>query len=93
MVMGFVLELGEGGKPSQRTVLCGAFSDVEEAFGLARELAESQWRQLIGSCKVDVTEVNCSIEPTEYGYDIIHGPMVIERFWVHDKRPTNLFPS
>ncbi len=52
-VLGFVLE-ARGDEPAvSKTVHCGTFASVEEAFELARELAVAQWRAIASTAAVD----------------------------------------
>ena len=85
-VLGFVLAAGEDETPASRTVHCGAFASVEEAFEIARELAVAQWRGVATSARTD-GGVDCDVECTDFGYDVCGRAGLIARFWIFDPCP------
>ena len=91
LVMGLLLGVGGEGQPAYRTVPCGSFADIEEAFDLAKELAEAQRRQLFDIAAEVGGDIPCyEIRSTEDGYDIVASDRLMERFWILDKNPTEV---
>lgn len=90
LVMGLVMGVGGDGQPVLKTVSCGSFDDIAEAFDLANELAENQWRQLLSAWMDEGREPTLEIVSTEEGYDIVNDGTVLERFWILDRYPTEL---
>lgn len=85
-VIQFSLETGTNGQPTQRSSNCGSFSSVEEAFAHARTNAAQAWSRLVTVSASHIERP--SLVDTEWGYDLRLGPLTVERFWVHDHRPT-----
>ena len=86
-VIQFSLTVGGDGRPMQQAAPCGSFSSVEEAFELARKLADEE----AGRLEALKSEETSTGEPrlvqlvdTEWGYDLRFGWLVVTRFWVHD---------
>lgn len=93
-VLGFVLTAGEDETPVSRTVHCGAFASVEEAFEIARELAVAQWRGVASSGRTDgAGGVDCDVECTDFGYDVCNRAGLIARFWIFDPCPGAIGPG
>jgi hypothetical protein len=90
-VIQFSLTVGGGGRPLQQAVPCGAFASVEEAFDVARKLADDEAKRLeaIKSEEVETGEKKLvELIDTEWGYDLHIGWLIVTRFWVHDASAT-----
>jgi hypothetical protein len=86
-VIQFSLTIGSDGRPLQQAVPCGSFVLVEEAFEVARKLAEEEAARL-EQLKSEDTETGgpklVQLVDTEWGYDLRFGWLIVTRFWVHD---------
>jgi hypothetical protein len=81
-VFRFSLENPPGAGPTQRTLDCGRFASVEDAFASARALAGRAFRGLQQGRRGAAP----TLVDTEWGYDLRLGPLTVDRFWVHEGR-------
>jgi hypothetical protein len=89
-VLQFSLELGADGRPNQTTTSRGDFSSVEQAFSVARSLAELERGHLERSASMAGAVRKIELVDTEWGYDLRQDWLVTTRFWVHDRAPASL---
>jgi hypothetical protein len=87
-VLNFSLAREEDGRPTQRTATCGTFLGVERAFAVARQQAELELRQRRAASSEPATVIE--LLDTEWGYDVRQDFLVVSRYWVHDKAPSEL---
>jgi len=90
-VIQFSLTVGSDGRPLQQAVPCGSFASVEEAFEVARKLADEEAGRLeqTKSESVGLGEPKLvQLVDTEWGYDLHFGWLIVTRFWVHDASAT-----
>lgn len=89
-VMQFSLEIGADGRPTQKTTARGDYSAVEQAFSVARSLAELERGHRERSASIAGTVRKIELIDTEWGYDVRQDWLVVTRFWVHDRSPATL---
>jgi len=87
-VLNFALTRAEDGRPTQRTATCGTFVDVERAFDVAREEAERELARRRAASPQPATIIE--LLDTEWGYDVRQNFLVVSRYWVHDRAPSEL---
>ncbi|HYD84749.1 MAG TPA: hypothetical protein VEA63_11870 [Opitutus sp.] len=87
-VLNFSLTREEDGRPTQRTATCGTFLQVERAFEVAREEAERELRRRRAESPQPATIIE--LLDTEWGYDVRQNFLVVSRYWVHDRAPSEL---
>lgn len=89
-VLQFTLETGADGRPTQTTTARGEFTSVEQAFSVARSLAELERGRLERSASMAGAIRAIEMVDTEWGYDLRQDWLVTTRFWVHDRAPASL---
>lgn len=89
-VMQFSLEIGADGRPTQKTTPRGDFATVEQAFSVARSLAELERGHMERSASIAGVVRKIELLDTEWGYDLRQDWLVVTRFWVHDRAPAEL---
>ncbi len=89
-VLQFSLETGSDGRPTQKTTTRGAFASIEQAFSVARSLAELERGHLERSASIAGAVREIELIDTEWGYDLRQDWLVTMRFWVHDRTPASL---
>ena len=89
-VLQFSLETGADGRPTQKTTTRGAFASIEQAFSVARSLAELERGHLERSASIAGAVREIELIVTEWGYDLRQDWLVSMRFWVHDRTPASL---
>ena len=87
-VLNFALTRAEDGRPAQRTATCGTFLDVEQAFDVAKEEAERELIRRRAASPQPATIIE--LLDTEWGYDVRQNFLVVSRYWVHDRAPSEL---
>lgn len=85
-VLNFSLAREADGRPTQRTATCGTFAEVEGAFAAAKEEAERELKRLRARPMQPPTVIE--LLDTEWGYDVRENFLVISRYWVHDRAPS-----
>ena len=78
-------------KPDTRDFSVIQFAMVEEAFEVARKLADEEAERLeqIKSDSAGLGEPKLvQLIDTEWGYDLRIGWLIVTRFWVHDASAT-----
>lgn len=88
-VLNFSLTREADGRPTQRTATCGTFLQVEKAFEVAREEAERELRRRRAAAGHEPATV-VELLDTEWGYDVRQDYLVVSRYWVHDRTPSEL---
>lgn len=89
-VLQFSLETGPDGRPTQKTTARGEFTSIEQAFSVARSLAELERGHLERSASIAGAVRAIELIDTEWGYDLRQDFLVTMRFWVHDRTPASL---
>jgi hypothetical protein len=89
-VLQFSLEIGADGRPTQKTTARGEYGSVEQAFSVARSLAELERGHMERTASIAGGVWNIELVDTEWGYDLRQGWLVRTRFWVHDRAPASL---
>ncbi len=89
-VLQFSLEIGTDGRPTQKTTARGDFTSVEQAFSVARSLAELERGRMERSASMAGAVRRIELIDTEWGYDLRQDWLVRTRFWVHDRAPASL---
>ncbi len=89
-VMQFTLQVGADGRPTQKTTQRGDFTSVEQAFSVARSLAELERGHLERTASMAGMVRKIELLDTEWGYDLRQDWLVVTRFWVHDRAPASL---
>ena len=89
-VMQFSLEIGTDGRPTQKTTARGDYSTVEQAFSVARSLAELERGHRERTASIAGAVRKIELIDTEWGYDVRQDWLVVTRFWVHDRSPASL---
>lgn len=87
-VLNFSLTREDDGRPTQRTATCGTFLQVEKAFQVAREEAERELTRRRAAAEQPATIIE--LLDTEWGYDVRQNFLVVSRYWVHDRAPSEL---
>jgi hypothetical protein len=87
-VLNFSLTRENDGRPTQRTATCGTFIEVERAFAVARQQAELELMQRRAESPEPATIIE--LLDTEWGYDVRQDFLIVSRYWVHDKAPSEL---
>jgi len=89
-VLQFSLEIGEDGRPTQKTTSRGDYGSVEQAFSVARSLAELERGHLERTASMAGAVRTIEMVDTEWGYDLKQDWLVTTRYWVHDRAPASL---
>ena len=89
-VLQFSLEMGADGRPTQKTTARGDYVSVEQAFSVARSLAELERGRMERSASMAGAVRAIELVDTEWGYDLRQDWLVTTRFWVHDRAPASL---
>lgn len=89
-VLQFSLEVGTDGRPTQKTTARGDFGSIEQAFSVARSLAELERGRMERTASIAGTVRAIEMVDTEWGYDLRQDWLVTTRFWVHDRSPASL---
>jgi hypothetical protein len=89
-VLQFSLETGSDGRPTQKTTARGDYASIEQAFSVARSLAELERGHLERSASMAGAVREIELVDTEWGYDLRQDWLVTMRFWVHDRTPASL---
>jgi len=89
-VLQFSLEMGADGRPTQKTTARGDFGSIEQAFSVARSLAELERGRMERSASMAGAVRSIEMVDTEWGYDLRQDWLVTTRFWVHDRSPASL---
>lgn len=86
----FSLEVGADGRPTQKTTSRGDFPTIEQAFSVARSLAELERGHRERSASMAGAVRTIELLDTEWGYDVRQDWLVVTRLWVHDRSPATL---
>jgi len=89
-VLQFSLEVGPDGRPTQKTTARGDYASIEQAFAVARSLAELERGHMERSASIAGAVRKIELVDTEWGYDLRQDWLVTTRFWVHDRAPASL---
>lgn len=88
IVLRFMLQHAPDGRLTQTVSRCGEFSDVGQAFDLARLEVLREWHETVNRRGPrGQPDHHVQIIDTEWGYELRRNRQVLSRYWVHDNTP------